>query len=296
MTEEKKPRAAWRGWTIALFCGLVALAALVSGSAYGTVTASRKCSPTSSARCQTLDPRLIAWISAAVLLVFGLVAVTRISRLLAHHVSATSVPTAGSAVRIISGAVGYLIVVFGMLAELKVSIEHLLVGAGLAGVVLGIAAQPSLGNVFAGLVLIFARPFRVGDRVRIRSGALGGIFDARVLEMTLTYVTLRAEEGEWKIPNTAMLAAGVLRTPRTPLPPPATPAAPAAPPTQATATAPAPEPAPAVPSMPAAAGGSGAGGPQSSDGAEAPGAASDGTPRATPAAGAQGAGGEAADG
>ena len=101
-------------------------------------------------------------------------------------------------------------VVFAVFAVLEVSIDHLLVGAGLAGVVLGIAAQQSLGNVFAALVLLLARPFKIGDHVRIRSGALGGVFDAWILEVSLTYVTLRTDDGDLKIPNSAMLAVGQL--------------------------------------------------------------------------------------
>ncbi|MDA8309903.1 MAG: mechanosensitive ion channel family protein [Actinomycetota bacterium] len=205
MTEQDL-RAKRRGVVVGVLSGLLALAALVAGSAFGDIEK------------HALSPRLVAWVSAGVLLVFGAVSTTRLSSVLGRHVASTSMPSAGGAVRIVSAAVGYLIVIFGVLAVLSVSIEHLLVGAGLAGVVLGIAAQQSLGNVFAGLVLILARPFHLGDRVRVRSGALGGIFDARVREMTLIYVTLQTEEGEYKIPNSAMLAAGVARTPRTPLP------------------------------------------------------------------------------
>jgi hypothetical protein len=40
-----------------------------------------------------------------------------------------------------------------MLSMLSVPVGHLLLGGAIAGVVLGIAAQQSLGNVFAGLVL-----------------------------------------------------------------------------------------------------------------------------------------------
>jgi small-conductance mechanosensitive channel len=207
----------WRRWAVAVFTGAVALAALVAGSAFGHVSGPH------------LNARLIGWSRAGALCVFGTVSTNRVSRLLAHHVSSMSLPTAGSAIRIIAGAVGYLIVIFGVLAVLNVSIEHLLVGAGLAGVVLGIAAQQSLGNVFAGLVLIMAKPFRVGQRIRVRSGSLGGIFDARVLELSLTYVTLQTDDGVLRIPNSAMLAAGVVSTPSTPLPPPAAPTAPAAP-------------------------------------------------------------------
>lgn len=198
-----RPRPGFRSWAIATLTGAIALAALIAGSAFGHVASTR------------LDPRLIAWISAAALLVFGAISATRFSALLSRGVTSTSLPAARGAVRIVTAAAGYLVVIFGVLAVLKVSVVHLLVGAGLAGIVLGIAAQQSLGNVFAGVVLVLAKPFRIGDRIRIRSGALGGIFDASVREMSLTYVTLETDDGELRIPNSAMLAAGVGRLPST---------------------------------------------------------------------------------
>ncbi len=185
-----------RGWIIGILSGIIAVAALIIGSVYGNVHAS------------TLDPKIIAWACAAGLVVFGILATTRLSLALGHLVARQSVPAAEGAVRFISSAVGYLIVLFGTFGVLDVSVQRLLVGAGLAGVVLGIAAQQSLGNIFAGLVLIMARPFGVGDHIRIRSGALGGMFDAWVQEMSLTYVTVQTDDGQFKIPNTAMLAAG----------------------------------------------------------------------------------------
>jgi small-conductance mechanosensitive channel len=196
-----KPKT--RDWLAGIAAAIVALSALVAGSAFGSITG------------PSFESRLIAWISAAVLLVSGALATTRLSVCLGQLASYRSLPSAGSAVRILTAIVGYLIVVFGVLAILEVSIEHLLVGAGLAGIVLGIAATQSLGNVFAGMVLILSRPFTVGDHVRIRSGALGGVFDAWVVEMTLTYTTLHLQDGRWKIPNSAMLSAGVGQLPRT---------------------------------------------------------------------------------
>jgi hypothetical protein len=186
-----------RGWIIGILSGIIAVAALIIGSVYGNVHAS------------TLNPKIIGWACAAGLVMFGILATARLSLALGHLVARQSVPAAEGAVRFISSAVGYLIVLFGTFEVLDVSVQRLLVGAGVAGVVLGIAAQQSLGNIFAGLVLIMARPFVVGDHIRIRSGALGGMFDAWVQEMSLTYVTVQTDDGQFKIPNTAMLAAGV---------------------------------------------------------------------------------------
>jgi len=183
-------------WGIGIVAGVIALAALVGSSEFGKIDGST-------------HQKLVAWIGAAVLLVSGVIATRRIAAAVSHVPTLLSVPAAGSAVRLLATGVGYVFVIFAVLAVLEVSIEHLLVGAGLAGVVLGIAAQQSLGNVFAGLVLLLTRPFKVGDYVRIRSGALGGIFEAWVREVSLTYVTLQTDEGLLKIPNSGMLAAGV---------------------------------------------------------------------------------------
>jgi small-conductance mechanosensitive channel len=191
-----------RNWVIGTIAGVLALAALIAGSEFGSL-----------AKSATFHQNLIAWVSAGVLMVSGVVGTARLSAALSHLVASRSLPAAGGGVRILSTGVGYLLVVFSVLDLLAVHIDQLLVGAGLAGVVLGIAAQQSLGNVFAGLVLILARPFGIGDHIRVRSGALGGIFDAWVNEMALTYVTLNTDDGVLKVPNAAMLAAGIYQLP-----------------------------------------------------------------------------------
>ncbi len=194
-----------RNWVIGVGAGLVALAGLVVGQEYGNTST------------KDLHPRLVAWLSAAAVLVFGAIATGRISRIAAHQASRRSTSAAGG-VRLTVAVTGYLIAVVASLGLLNYT--HLLVGAGVAGIVLGIAAQQSLGNVFAGLVLLLARPFAVGDRIRVRAGALGGIFDAWVRETSLTYVTLRTDDGIMRVPNSVMLAAGVVQLPRTGAPPP----------------------------------------------------------------------------
>jgi small-conductance mechanosensitive channel len=117
--------------------------------------------------------------------------------------------TAGSAMRMLVTGFGYAIALLGTLSMLSISIGHLLLGGAIVGVVLGIAAQQSLGNVFAGLVLLMARPCAVGNRIRIQSGALGGEFYGTVTSMSLTYVSVLTDEGMLKVPNSSLLAAAV---------------------------------------------------------------------------------------
>jgi small-conductance mechanosensitive channel len=122
--------------------------------------------------------------------------------------------TTGSVMRMLVTGTGYVIALVGMLSMLSISVGHLLLGGAIAGVVLGIAAQQSLGNVFAGFVLLLARPFAVGEHIRVRSGALGGEFYGTVVTMSLTYVTVLTDEGILQVPNSSVLASAVGPWPR----------------------------------------------------------------------------------
>jgi small-conductance mechanosensitive channel len=196
-TIEVVNRARERDWQIAIATSLLAVAALVVGSSLGNI------------RAHELHNRVGAGICALALLFFGTIAVRRTAAAIDQLVALQSLISAAPAVRLVATGVGYVIVIFAEFGLLGVSITHLLVGAGLVGVVLGIAAQQSLGNVFAAIVLLLARPFTVGDRVRIRSGALGGIFDATITGISLSYVSLQTDDGPLKIPNAVMLATAV---------------------------------------------------------------------------------------
>jgi small-conductance mechanosensitive channel len=111
--------------------------------------------------------------------------------------------------RLICLLFGYVVVVLCALSLLHVPVEHLLLGGVLTGVILGIAAQQVLANLFAGIMLLFARPFAIGEELTIRSGALGGPIIGRVTGMTLTYVSIVTKAGPVLLPNSAVLAAAV---------------------------------------------------------------------------------------
>lgn len=66
----------------------------------------------------------------------------------------------------------------------------LLVAGAATGVILGIAAQHTLGSFFAGPVLLFARPYVLGQQVTVHSGALGGPFASTITDAGLLYTTL----------------------------------------------------------------------------------------------------------
>jgi small-conductance mechanosensitive channel len=90
-----------------------------------------------------------------------------------------------------------------------VPVSQLVVGGALTTVFVSIAAQQALSNVFAGLVLVFARPFKVGDTIRLRAGALGGTIDGIVTDIGITYVRLNANGSVMSVPNSQVLNAVV---------------------------------------------------------------------------------------
>jgi small-conductance mechanosensitive channel len=145
---------------------------------------------------------------------------------------------------VLIGAVTTLIVT---LVLFGVPVGQLLLGGALTSVFVGIAAQQSLSNVFAGLVLMLAHPFKVGDAIRLRAGALSGEIDGTVSEIGITYVRMSCSNGIIAIPNSQVLNAVVGPLPAGDYPPPPPPPPPQVWPTATPATSLAPNPSP-VPS------------------------------------------------
>ncbi len=63
----------------------------------------------------------------------------------------------------------WLIAIIVILAELKVNLAALLTGAGLIGVVAGIAAQNVIKNYLSGIFIILENQYRVGDIIMLTS-------------------------------------------------------------------------------------------------------------------------------
>ena len=102
------------------------------------------------------------------------------------------------------GAFTTLIITLGLLG---IPVGQLVLGGALTSVFVGIAAQQSLSNVFAGIVLMLARPFRIGDSIRMQAGAIGGQISGTIVEVGITYVRLATSTGVVSIPNSQVLNA-----------------------------------------------------------------------------------------
>ena len=181
----------------AIWFGLIALAALIAGDEFGGIHASAE------------SHRLAAYGCAAAVAVFGVLAsraaAKEVQRVVAHHAG----DKAGTPLRIMILLVGYMIAAIAFCDLMDVDVGHLLIGGAITGIVVGLAAQPILGNLFAGLVLLFARPYIAGEHIRIMSGAINGPHEGVVVSAGLLYTTLQTENGPLNIPNSTLMAAAV---------------------------------------------------------------------------------------
>jgi small conductance mechanosensitive channel len=115
-----------------------------------------------------------------------------------------------------AGTVGFLIRLATIGITLLVALNiagleprTLAVGGAFTAVIFGLAAQQTLGNVIAGTVLLSARPFRVGDRVRMQGGGVAGHVEGVVSSLGLLYTVLANGEDSIMVPNSVVLGSAV---------------------------------------------------------------------------------------
>jgi len=191
---------------------VLALACFAFGDHLGGIDQTRRANFAVGSHRLVLSPGRVSLTVLGLTLLFllaGVVATRSIANELNRVSTARGGVAAGAAIRLICTVIGYGLVLLGVLALLRVDLANLLVGGAVTGVVVGIAAQQTLGNFFAGLVLLFARPFVPGQRVKVRTGALGGPFEGVILGSGLVYTTIETEEGVISMPNAGVLASAI---------------------------------------------------------------------------------------
>ena len=116
-------------------------------------------------------------------------------------------PREGKLVQDLLAGVIYLAAVFAIIAYVfDLPLSGLLATSGAIAIILGLALQSTLSDVFSGIVLNFSRPYRPGDWISI-----DGSTDGRVVEMNwrATHV-LTAKRDLATIPNSMIAKAKVV--------------------------------------------------------------------------------------
>jgi small-conductance mechanosensitive channel len=139
------------------------------------------------------------WLWAA----WFLVSVVRVFVVTEHR------PREGKLIQDLLAAVIYLAAVFAIISYVfDLPVQGLLATSGVIAIILGLALQSTLSDVFSGIVLNFSRPYRPGDWISIDGGT-----DGRVIEMNwrATHV-LTAKRDLAIVPNSAIAKAKIVNT------------------------------------------------------------------------------------
>jgi small-conductance mechanosensitive channel len=161
-------------------------------------------------RTGSLDHRLVALVGVVVFITFSTALLHTLSNvfhdIMSRHRHRLAARQAG-ALRFMIRTIGYIAILFTALELVGVSVERLLLGSAVLGIILGVAAQQALANFFASIVLVLARPFSIGDFITLNSGALGGKYTGTVIDIGLTHTRLKQLNGNVAIlPNSTLLS------------------------------------------------------------------------------------------
>lgn len=119
---------------------------------------------------------------------------------LMHRLDPGEAGVAGFLVRLVT----LLVIVLVSLRVAGLTPRTLALGASFTAVIIGLAAQQTVGNVIAGVVLLSARPFQLGDRVRFTG--FGMEVEGTVTAHGLLYLTLADGDDLVMVPNNTALS------------------------------------------------------------------------------------------
>jgi len=120
--------------------------------------------------------RFIHFIDVGVVVVTGIAATVTLVRLIARPVAAQAGPTQINTLKLLLQLLGLGIIIVAVIflsGPTGSSFLSALVGIGFFGIVVGLAAQAVLGNLFSGLMLLAARPFNINDRIALITWQFG---------------------------------------------------------------------------------------------------------------------------
>lgn len=170
---------------------------------------------------------IINVVDTVIIVLVGIISVNLIAKSLKSKVGDYIGKTTSESISLVVQILGYTIIGIIALTTLHVGISSALFGGTVLGLVLGLAIQTSLSNVFAGLFLILSKPFNIGDRVTITTwqyGLLAPVYPPKfwfndflipgytgiITDISLMYTTILTDENVvMKIPNSIMIQAAV---------------------------------------------------------------------------------------
>jgi small conductance mechanosensitive channel len=146
-------------------------------------------------------------VTVVAMLMLGWAIIRDLGRLMGPALFRRMDPATAGTVGFLIRLVGVMIVTYAALRIAGLGARELAVGGAFTAIIAGLAAQQTLGNLFAGLVLLSARPFRVGDRVRLLGAGIS--IEGVVSSLGLLYTTFDDGDNTTMVPNSSVLNVAV---------------------------------------------------------------------------------------
>ncbi len=115
-------------------------------------------------------------IITAIAIVLGMLIALRVFLAVFNRGIVIPDPHLRSTINFVIEIVWYAITGLAVAASFGVDVSSVILGSAFASVILGLAAQTVLSNVIAGLAILLARPFKIGDRITLASWQFGVVF------------------------------------------------------------------------------------------------------------------------
>ncbi len=148
----------------------------------------------------------LSLISAIIILIAGYVLAGLVSRAIRNKLQRIK-PFDKTLIPVLSQIARYAVLVFTfvlVLAEFGIQTTSIIAVLGAAGLAIGLALQGTLQNVAAGLMLLFLRPFKIGDFIETAAGT--GTVD----EIGMFVTEMRTAQGLYlSVPNSEIWASSI---------------------------------------------------------------------------------------
>ena len=172
---------------------------------------------------KTLPQQYANPIYAVIILVGGYLLIRIISAIIRRVLNPKLGRTKGEGAKNLFQIVAGILLLLSILSLFGSNLTNLLIGAGFVGIVLGLAAQQVLGNLFAGISLLASRPFEIGDRLTLAPNGYGIIantyshenmvngYTGVIDDIGLFYTRMILDEGvPMVLPNSVVIGSLVL--------------------------------------------------------------------------------------
>ncbi len=172
----------------------------------------------------TFPPLQIQLIEAGLVVLLGVLVARSFTSTVRRSLVRERTARHAGAVGLFVDAIVAIAVLLALLHIFGVSLESVFLGSAFAAIVIGLASQTVLTNVFSGFMIVLGRPFVVGQRVSLVPGNYGVIwpsypheamypvYSGTVEDIELLYTVVRLDSGQQaRVPSSVAFGSLIVR-------------------------------------------------------------------------------------